>query len=90
MYLTGLVELSENLKALAPELHLQDQKLPYYGNLAVLLRWHIEDPVDEWELERNEAIFQYQGNRNRFIDHPEYVELIWGTPDNPIEYESNS
>jgi len=84
------LELVKDLKALAPELHLQDQKLPYYGNLAVLLRWHIEDPVDEWELERNETIYQYQGNRNPFIDHPEYVALIWGTPDNPIEYDSIS
>ena len=84
------LELSANLKALAPELHLKNQKLPYYGNLAVLLRWHIEDPVDEWELERNETIYQYQGNRNPFIDHPEYVVLIWGTKENPIEYLSST
>ncbi len=84
------LELVEDLKALAPELHLQDQKLPYYGNLAILLRWHIEDPVDEWELERNETIYQYQGNRNPFIDHPEYVALIFGTEDNPIEYVSTT
>ena len=82
------LELFEDLKALAPELHLQDNKLPYYGDLAVLLRWHIEDPVDAWELERNETIYQYQGNRNPFIDHPEYVELIWGTVENTIEYTS--
>jgi endonuclease I len=67
---------------------LEDNKLPYYGDLTILLRWHIEDPVDEWELERNEVIYQYQGNRNPFIDHPEYVALIWGTTDNPIEYTS--
>ena len=75
------LELSNDLKSLAPELHLKDQKLPYYGNLAVLLRWHIEDPVSEWEIERNEVIYQYQGNRNPFIDMPELVELIWGTPE---------
>lgn len=84
------LELAVDLKALAPELHLQDNHLPYYGNLATLLRWHIEDPVDEWEIERNEAIYQFQGNRNPFIDHPEWVALIWGTPENPIEFVSIS
>jgi len=69
---------------------IKNSKLPYYENLEVLLRWHIEDPVDEWELERNEAIYQFQGNRNPFIDHPELVSLIWGTPENPIEYESTT
>ena len=82
------LELATNLKALAPELHLQESKLPYYGKLDVLLRWHIEDPVDEGELERNETIYQYQGNRNPFIDHPEFVELIWGTEEDPIDYIS--
>jgi len=67
---------------------IKNSKLPYYENLEVLLRWHIEDPVDEWELERNETIYQFQRNRNPFIDHPEYVALIWGTPDNVIEYIS--
>ena len=71
------------------ETAIKNSKMPYYENLSVLLRWHIEDPVDEWELERNESIYQIQGNRNPFIDHPELVELIWGTPDNPIEYVSS-
>ncbi len=50
----------------------------------------MEDPVDEWELERNETIYQFQGNRNPFIDHLELVALIWGTPENPVEYESTT
>lgn len=70
------------------ETAIKNSKLPYYENLEVLLRWHLEDPVDEWELERNESIYQIQGNRNPFIDHPELVELIWGTPESPINYES--
>ena len=43
-----------------------------------LLRdWHVADPVDDVEMKRNEVIFeQYQHNRNPFIDHPEYVDLI--------------
>lgn len=48
------------------------------GNLQVLLQWNIDDPVDELEMNRNEAIYGYQHNRNPFIDHPELVELIWG------------
>lgn len=72
------------------EIDIKNSKLPYYENLEVLLRWHIEDPVDEWELERNETIYQFQNNRNPFIDHPEYVELIWGTPESPIEYISTT
>lgn len=51
---------------------------PYIGKLSVLKDWHAMDPVDEREQYRNDVIFEdYQGNRNPFIDHPEYVELIW-------------
>jgi endonuclease I len=50
---------------------------PYIGKLSVLLSWHLEDPVDEFEINRNEVIFSYQGNRNPFIDHPEFAEMIF-------------
>lgn len=46
--------------------------------LTMLKRWHQEDPVSAKEHERNEAIYQFQGNRNPYIDHPEYVNQIWG------------
>ncbi len=55
--------------------------VPIYGDLDDLLRWHLEDPVSDWEIRRNEIIFGFQGNRNPFIDHPELVELIWGNPE---------
>jgi endonuclease I len=51
------------------------------GNLATLLEWHLIDPVDDKERLRNDKIFYtagYQGNRNPFIDHPEWVCLIFG------------
>lgn len=48
------------------------------GDLDVLLRWHIQDPVDDFERNRNELIYAYQDNRNPFIDHPEFAERIWG------------
>lgn len=47
------------------------------GQLSVLLKWHKEDPVDEFERNRNQVIYEYQQNRNPFIDKPEYVHLIW-------------
>lgn len=48
------------------------------GKLSTLLKWHKEDPVDDFERNRNEVIFSYQGNRNPYIDHPEFVEMIYG------------
>lgn len=61
----------------------------YAGILDLLIQWHKEDPVDEFERQRNEFIYSGeatnpdgkkitpQGNRNPFIDKPEYVHLIW-------------
>lgn len=48
------------------------------GTLSVLLEWNQQDPVDEFEMNRNNVIHQHQGNRNPFIDYPEFAELIWG------------
>ena len=47
--------------------------------LEVLKQWHTQDPVSQREIDRNNAAYTYQGNRNPFIDHQEYVALIWGT-----------
>lgn len=56
-----------------------NNKLPILGKLSTLIQWHKSDPVDDRERRRNQIIFeQYQGNRNPFIDHPEFVALIWG------------
>lgn len=46
--------------------------------LAMLLKWHKDDPVDSKEINRNEEIYGYQNNRNPFIDYPELAEFIWG------------
>ncbi|STD07960.1 endonuclease [Chryseobacterium carnipullorum] len=44
-----------------------------------LRAWHATDPVSPAEISRNNATYEYQKNKNPFIDHPEFVELIWGT-----------
>lgn len=46
--------------------------------LEMLLKWHRQDPVSQKEIDRNEAIYAVQNNRNPYIDHPELVEYIWG------------
>jgi uncharacterized protein len=51
---------------------------PLHGKLSTLLQWHAQDPVDAFEMRRNNVIYEkYQGNRNPFIDHPEYATMIW-------------
>jgi len=45
-----------------------------------LLAWNAADPVSPAEVSRNNATYIYQSNKNPFIDHPEFAELIWGTP----------
>lgn len=52
-------------------------KVDYYGKLSTLLEWNQLDPVDDFERNRNEVIFHYQNNRNPFIDHPEFADLLW-------------
>ena len=48
------------------------------GDLATLLDWHRNDPPDDYEMNRNNLVYNWQYNRNPFIDQPELVEYIWG------------
>jgi len=64
-----------------------DLKKGYYGILEDLLAWHHMDPVDDFEIHRNNLIYRnYQHNRNPFIDYPEWVDYIWGV----AEYDSGT
>jgi len=45
--------------------------------LDILYNWHIQDPVSQREIDRNNAIFTRHNNRNPFIDNPSYVQSIW-------------
>lgn len=47
------------------------------GSYTLLLQWHNDDPVDDLERNRNEYVYSVQNNRNAFIDHPEFADLIW-------------
>ncbi len=51
--------------------------LTAYG-VALLMKWHREDPVSQKEIDRNNGIQETQGNRNPFIDYPYLAEYIWG------------
>ncbi len=48
--------------------------------LQMMLHWSNTDPVSTKEINRNNAVYGIQDNRNPFIDHPEYAALIWGNP----------
>ena len=65
----------------------------YYGKMSIykimapygdsngfklLRKWNAEDPVSQEEITRNNYAYSVQGNRNPFIDHPSYADLIWG------------
>ena len=52
-----------------------------YGQ-SLLLKWHRQDPVSQKEIDRNNAVYSFQGNRNPFIDYPNMVEYIWGDSTN--------
>lgn len=53
----------------------------YMGLMTDLLYWNHLDPVDEFEIHRNNLLFNnYTFNRNPFIDYPEWADYIWGKP----------
>jgi len=45
--------------------------------IVLLLQWHNNDPVSQKELDRNDAVQNIQGNRNPFIDYPQFAACIW-------------
>ncbi len=55
----------------------------------ILYQWHLQDPVSQREIDRNNAIFAEQNNRNPFIDHPEYVYEIWKNTLGVEDYTAN-
>ncbi len=56
---------------------INDMDSSTMGNLSTLLQWNTEDPVDEFETQRNNRIYEYQGNRNPFIDYPNLANNLF-------------
>ena len=50
---------------------------PEFGKLCTLYDWHLTDVVDAFEQNRNNVVYEYQGNRNPFVDHPEWVDALF-------------
>jgi endonuclease I len=66
---TGIEKVVDAANSLYPSFNL-----PY---LKMMYDWHIADPVDAKEINRNNLIYTQQNNRNPYIDHPEYVFQVW-------------
>ena len=49
-----------------------------------MLKWAAQDPFSQKEIDRNNAVYARQKNRNPFIDHPEWVNMIWTST--PVSY----
>ncbi len=78
-YMAVMYENSGGYDFVDLELNDQVDNYPerFIGRLSVLKAWNLADPVDAWEIRRNNRTHERQGNRNPFIDHPEWVEEIW-------------
>lgn len=68
--------LTDNLSLIATSGGV-NAAVAYMGELSTLLRWHREDPVDEIEESRNDAVAVFQGNRNPFIDNPPWADCVF-------------
>lgn len=53
--------------------------------LNTLLLWNAQDPVSQFEIDRNNATYAYQNNRNPYIDNPEFVTKVWGLSSLAVE-----
>ena len=49
------------------------------GDMDTLIKWHFAYTPNEYEINRNNGAEYLQGNRNPFVDHPEYVAMIWSS-----------
>lgn len=56
-----------------------DNPIGQIGDLATLLTWNTADASDDFEMNRNNVVYNWQMNRNPFIDYPMLADYIWGT-----------
>lgn len=88
----ALKQTTENLASYTTT--SSNKQTGYMGLMTDLLYWNHLDPVDEFEIHRNNLLFNnYTHNRNPFIDYPEWADYIWGKPvyngRNYVSYSSN-
>jgi endonuclease I len=72
---------------------LAGNSFPVYDQWVIdlMVKWHNQDPISSKEINRNNAIYSYQQNRNPYIDSPQFVQRIWGgnCPNKPIIVSNN-
>ncbi len=69
--------LTDNLSLIQNSNTGSNESVAYMGLLSTLLQWSQDDPVDAKEMAHNDAVYSFQGNRNPFVDHPEWVDCIF-------------
>ncbi|GAA4114579.1 hypothetical protein GCM10022415_10580 [Knoellia locipacati] len=78
LYMAVRYEGGDGWPDLEPNESVANGSAPSIGKLSVLKAWSSGDPPDAFEKRRNDRIHaQWQGNRNPFVDHPEWVMSIW-------------
>lgn len=70
--------LTDNTSLIAASNTGNNESVAYMGLVSVLYQWHLDDPVDAREIARNDVVFGFQGNRNPFVDHPEWADCLFG------------
>jgi len=75
--------LTDNLTLIQDSNTGSNELVAYMGSITALLQWHLDDPVDAKEMAHNDAVYSFQGNRNPFVDHPEWVDCIFGSSCTP-------
>lgn len=77
--------LTDNLSLISASNTGSNESVAYMGLLSVLLQWHAQDPPDDFERNGHDVVFSFQGNRNPFIDHPEWVDCIFNGSCTPVD-----
>ena len=78
LYMAIRYEGGDGFANLEPNDSVGNGSAPYLGRLSVLKAWSLADPPSTFEKRRNQVIYDsWQGNRNPFVDHPEWVASIW-------------
>lgn len=68
---------AENLRLVKDDFGTTARNARLIGDIDILLTWHQQDPVDAFEINRNNVIYGVQNNRNPFIDRPDLFEAVW-------------